>query len=193
MNYTIDEPTKAIEARIELLEDYLDHKFAEATDAQYGRYLIKQYDRLESAKKLLVALQGTIEEVLLDEHLRSYRESGRGNSTKPRLRTISISVTEGMINQNLLTLTDAKKRGHVEENESFTITPDGGEQFKTSLVNPGNRLQKRGPIAAFYKQHNVEDGDRVVLREVEPSVWTLTVDEECRKVQAAVFEEIMNL
>jgi hypothetical protein len=98
-----------------------------------------------------------------------------------------------MINQNLLTLTNAKKRGTVKENESFTIQPDGGEQFVTTLVNPGNRLKKRGPIAAFYKQHNVEDGDRVVLREIEPEVWTLSVDEEFRKAQAAIIAKITDL
>jgi hypothetical protein len=56
MDYTIDAPIQAIESQIEVLTDYLDHKFADAADVSYGRYLIKQYDRLEAAKKLLIAL-----------------------------------------------------------------------------------------------------------------------------------------
>jgi hypothetical protein len=191
MNYTIDEPIQTIESQIEVLTDYLDHKFADAEDVSYGRYLIKQYDRLEAAKKLLIALKGTIEEVLQDEDLRYYKKQDLTKSTK-RLRTISVSITEGMIKQNLLTLTEAKKRGLVKIGEHFAIETDQGECFETQMVKAGNRLRERSQIARFYKHHDAEDGDRVTLQEIKPGYWKLSFDEAYKKAQAKVFEEIIN-
>ncbi|MGJ8650800.1 MAG: hypothetical protein ACSHX4_10610 [Opitutaceae bacterium] len=193
MNYTIDEPCEAIEAQLNVLGDYLDHKFADASDVSYGRYLIKQYDRLESAQKLLTALKGIIDDVLEDEDLRSYKESEATEVRSPQLRKFSVSISEGMIKQNLLTLTEAKKRGLVKEGEYFTITPDSGERFETKLLSAGNRLQERGKIAAFYKTHAVEDGDRVIMEEVKPGHWRLYLDEVYRKALAKALEDVLNL
>lgn len=91
------------------------------------------------------------------------------------LRKLTITVTEGMINQNLLTLTEARNRGMVSLGEKFTIKLPDGSEFTTDLCEPGNRLRERGAIRRFYQDNKVGDGDRVTLSEVSPSHWTLSL------------------
>jgi hypothetical protein len=98
-----------------------------------------------------------------------------------------------MVKQNLLTLTDAKKKGLVKVGEHFSIETDDGETFETRMVKEGNRLRERSKIARFYKHHGVDDGDRVTLQELRPGHWKLSFDDAYRKVQEKVLEEIMNI
>lgn len=98
-----------------------------------------------------------------------------------RLRRIRSEISQGEINQNLLTLTAARKRGHIRMGEHFKIRLPDGQEFETELVNPGNRLRERGWIREFYRQQQIKAGDFVVLEEIEPSLWTLS-----REKQSAV-------
>jgi hypothetical protein len=99
-------------------------------------------------------------------------------SNHPRregFRTIHVKVTQGMINQNLLTLTEYVNRGVVRIGEEFTIKSDPpGEFFKTDLVQHGNKLRERGAIARFYRMAGVRAGDSIVLTEIAPRRWKLT-------------------
>jgi len=91
----------------------------------------------------------------------------------PSPRKIVISVSQGMINQNLLTLTSARKRGLVRSGEQFIVTLPNGRQFKTDLCPSGNKLRERGQIRAFYEEAQIRCGERVILVESEPQHWRL--------------------
>ena len=79
-----------------------------------------------------------------------------------------------MINQNLLTLTEALRNNVVRTRENFTIeTLPNQKKFSTYLERVGNKLQERGAIARFYKSANVQAGDVVELTELTPGVWQL--------------------
>lgn len=90
-----------------------------------------------------------------------------------RLRRIEIEVSEGMLNQSLLNLTAARRRGVVKLGETFKIRLPDNTEFETQLINPGNKLRERGWIREFYGKCEITAGQRVVLQEVEPGVWTL--------------------
>jgi hypothetical protein len=89
------------------------------------------------------------------------------------LRTFVIEVSQGMINQHLLTLTDAKRLEKVATGETFEIQLPDGTTFKTDLCQPGNKLRERGMIRQFYESSKVEQGDKVVLKETAPGIWKL--------------------
>ena len=91
----------------------------------------------------------------------------------PALRELPVTVTGGMIRQNLLTLTDAIKRRAIGVGEKLVIETPNGEQFETILLETGNKLQERGLIGKFYRDYSVRDGDIVLLREITPGRWRL--------------------
>jgi hypothetical protein len=92
----------------------------------------------------------------------------------PDLRLIKIKVTQGMIDQSLLTLTEARARGLVTRFETFHITPQpGGQPFDTQLMRTGNRLQERSAIRVFYQEAGVEAGDIIELAETASGKWEL--------------------
>lgn len=94
--------------------------------------------------------------------------------TSGTARELPIEVTEGMIRQNLLTLTPHVKRGRIMIGEELTIEAlPSGERFTTVLLQNGNKLRARGEIAQFYRDARVKNGDYVVLAEIAPRHWTL--------------------
>ena len=63
-------------------------------------------------------------------HLNTYRKGEWGG--------------QGMINQNLLTLTEHINRGTIRVGETMDIeTVPGGERFTTKVLPTGNKLQER--------------------------------------------------
>jgi hypothetical protein len=96
-----------------------------------------------------------------------------GHSTLTQ-RELLIEVSQGMINQNLLTLTEPLKRGQIHVGEELIIEAlPSGERFKTQVMTNGNKLQERGAIGKFYRAASVRAGDFVVLREVSRGSWQL--------------------
>jgi hypothetical protein len=99
--------------------------------------------------------------------------------TESGLRKIRIRVTQGMINQNLLTLTEALKSGIVRTKETFTITTlPNQRRFETFLERVGNKLRARGAIGRFYEAADIQDGDIVELIETESGKWQLRAAKE---------------
>ncbi|MGH7975435.1 MAG: hypothetical protein ACREDS_01905 [Limisphaerales bacterium] len=89
-------------------------------------------------------------------------------------RELLIEVSQGMINQNLLTLTEPLKRGQVRIGEELIIEAlPSGERFKTVVMTNGNKLQERGAIGKFYREAGVHAGDFVLLREISRGNWQL--------------------
>lgn len=116
--------------------------------------------------------------VAIDGRLRSL-ENGSAVGAGQRqpssgARDIRVEVTQGMINQNLLTLSDAIKRGQIKAGEVLNITAlPSGDIFVTELLEAGNKLRERGKIGKFYRDAAVHAGDVVMLREVTPGRWEL--------------------
>lgn len=80
-------------------------------------------------------------------------------------------ANRGIINQNLLTLTQACKKGIVRLNEKFKLTMPDGESITTELVSPGNRLKARGAFGRLYRQEEAEHGDKIILKEESRGHW----------------------
>ena len=90
------------------------------------------------------------------------------------IRELPIEVTDGMIRQNLLTLTPHINSRKIKVGEELIIEAlPGGDRFKTDLVDKGNKLRARSEIGRFYRDAKVKGGDYVLLTEVEPGRWTL--------------------
>jgi hypothetical protein len=109
-------------------------------------------------------------------------QNGPGK-TASGLRKIRIKVTQGMINQNLLTLTEALRNGIVRTQESFSIeTFPNQRKFTTFLERVGNKLQERSSIGAFYRDAGVQAGDIVEMTEVTSGNWHLKAVKESEGV-----------
>jgi hypothetical protein len=130
-----------------------------------------------------------VEDDLVDilQYNADFREQNWNEKSTTGLRTIMITVSQGMINQNLLTLSSAKAEGIVEIGEKFKVLLPDGTKFETDLCEPGNKLRERGLIRRFYRAAEVEDGDQVVLIETSPGSWKLLADSspEWKTISAA--------
>ena len=74
---------------------------------------------------------------------------------------IVISLTEGMIDQNMLTFTVNRKP--IFKGGEKIIIHFGGEKITSEIVKPSYRLRERGAVKRFYKANDARKGDRVVL------------------------------
>jgi hypothetical protein len=115
-----------------------------------------------------------------DREIQSQNVSGRlllDTTVVPRqsdVRQMIIEVTQGMINQNLLTLTAHVQAGRIRPGAEMRIeVRPSGELFRTDLLSNGNRLRERGAIARFYRDARVRAGDCVVLTRESPDRWIL--------------------
>jgi hypothetical protein len=94
--------------------------------------------------------------------------------TPGSIRELAVPVTQGMITQNLLTLTEPVKRGKILVGERLSIEAlPSRDQFQTELLASGKKLRERGKIAKFYRDAGVHAGDVVLLTERTPGQWQL--------------------
>lgn len=155
---------------------------AAARDLSTLTLLTRRATELESMKRTLQAFEKKLAE--MDEP--NVAPSGSTNGSQ--LRQLLVEVTQGMINQNLLTLTDHLKAGRVHGGELLVIEcQPSGARFKTDIVPNGNKLRERGEIARFYRDAGVKSGDIVVLVESEKGRWIL------RKANPGEFKTRMEL
>jgi len=135
--------------------------------------------RVESLIKKASELKAIRDQVLaLESRLVALTQSPEIGSTSsrelmPSLRELPVTVTDGMIRQNLLTLTDAIKRRAIGVGDKLAVETPNGDQFETILLETGNKLRERGKIGKFYRDFNVRAGDVVLLREITPGRWLL--------------------
>jgi hypothetical protein len=100
--------------------------------------------------------------------------SGAFVRTPGAIRELAVDVTQGMITQNLLTLTESVKRGKIRIGERLSIEAlPSRDRFQTELLASGKKLQERGKIAKFYRDAGVHAGDVVLLIERTPGQWQL--------------------
>ncbi|MGH8092261.1 MAG: AAA domain-containing protein [Chthoniobacterales bacterium] len=105
-------------------------------------------------------------------------------------RCLEIRVTQGMINQNLLVLTDWVNRGVVNVGETLAIEcVSSGERFSTEVIEQGKKLRERGAIGRFYAAARVRAGNRVRMSEFAPRRWRLEKvgDHDALDDQAGLF------
>jgi hypothetical protein len=134
--------------------------------------LTRKVAELEELKQQEAAIQQRMVKLIHDEPTASI--SPMNGKADGRLRKLPVQVSEGMIRQNLLTLTPHLKRGRIKIGEEFIIESlPSGERFQTVVMDKGNKLRARGEIARFYKDAKVQPEDYVLLTEVAPGRWTL--------------------
>jgi hypothetical protein len=96
------------------------------------------------------------------------------HGTEKYRRKLYVHVSQGMINQNLLTLTDNVKRGKIRVGDIMNIeVQPSGDRFQSEVLVNGNKLKERGKIGRFYKDARVREGDYVVLCETDPGRWIM--------------------
>lgn len=127
--------------------------------------LTNRASELEQMKRTVAGIEAT---------LATFQSAVPIDDSSGKLRRLPIEVTQGMINQNLLTLTEAIKRGRIRVGEDLSIEArPSGDRFRTVVMQNGNKLQERGAIGKFYRDAGVHGGEFVVLTEVSPNQWTL--------------------
>jgi len=159
--------TTAVKQAMAAVADRI-HKAAEQGD----------WNTWERLTKLSLGLKELMDRALPIEReylaILNVSQPGAHSQTQNTLRQLEIPVTQGMINQNLLPLTDAVKHGLLRTGESFDIEArPSGDRFQTVLLHSGNKLQERGKIGKFYRDAGVKAGDVVLLIEISPGHWQL--------------------
>jgi hypothetical protein len=145
---------------------------AKNTDLPSIQRLTRQVAELEELKQQQAAIQQRMAKLIHDEVTASVSPmDGKANG---KLRELPVQVSEGMIRQNLLTLTPHVKRGRIKIGEELVIeTLPAGEVFQTVVMEKGNKLRARGAITRFYQDAKVQADDHVLLTETAPGRWTL--------------------
>ena len=91
------------------------------------------------------------------------------------LRNFSVTVTQGMIDNKRLTLTQAVRQRQILVGEEMTISiPSIKQEVKTVLMAQGKKLRCRGVIGHFYEKAGVVAGTQVHLTETSPGHWLLS-------------------
>ena len=165
--------TSDIPTTIKNLMDQTMTKITEAASSQNLaelEALTKRASELKHMKEQIAAIQHRLVS-LTDKGDAKFRPSNDSALTR---RELLIEVSQGMINQNLLTLTEPLKRGQIRVGEELIVeTLPSGERFKTAVMTNGNKLQERGAIGKFYRSAGVKAGDFVELREISRGSWQL--------------------
>lgn len=149
--------------------------------------LTKRASELELMRKTISGIEERLKGFCMPAE-QSSEQKPVGIEPKEVLRTLPIEVSQGMINQNLLTLTEHVKRGKIQVGEELLVeTIPSEERFLTELVRNGNKLRERGGIARFYRDAGVRSGDFVVLFETKSRRWKL------RKAEAGEFKSRLDM
>jgi hypothetical protein len=147
---------------------------AQRRDLTVLEHLTKKATELRSMSDQIAAIERRFESLMNG----SVKPTPQSNG---RIREFAIEVSQGMINQNLLTLTEQVKRGMIRVGERLIIeTVPDGDRFETELLASSNKLRERGRIGRFYRSAGVQPGDVVVLGEVTPGLWQLKKGEIVR-------------
>jgi hypothetical protein len=153
-------------------------KISEAASSQnlsQLEVLTKRASELKQMEEQITAIQHRLLSFIGNGELKT--QSG-GHSALAQ-RELLIEVSQGMINQNLLTLTEPLKRGQIRIGEELIVeAAPSGERFKTQVMTNGNKLQERGAIGRFYREAGVSAGDHVILREISRGNWRLLKNED---------------
>ncbi|MEY2520569.1 MAG: hypothetical protein QOF24_2328 [Verrucomicrobiota bacterium] len=164
MNKLTDELGQAI---ADTMQDI--SRAAERHDVTVLEHLTKKASELRAMKEQVAAIENRLRAMQNGTHAVPTHATNSG-----AIRELVVEVTQGMINQNLLTLSAQMRRGLIRSGEKLSIEAQpSGDRFETELLASGNKLRERGRIARFYRDAGVRAGDCVALREVTPGHWQL--------------------
>jgi hypothetical protein len=159
-----------LEAEIKMVTDKISDEAHPDGNMEYLQGCAKQVELLKRNLKALKAIGDHAVNVMVNTLSFPTDESSVAASG---MRTLLIEVSAGMINQHLLTLTEAKDDGKVKTGEKFTILLPDGTSFSTELCDPGNKLRERGQIRKFYQGEKINPGDKVIMTEVSHGSWKI--------------------
>ena len=160
----LDQHIETVMARIS--EAALEHDLAAI------QRLARKASELQELKEQMAAIQQRIASLSSEDT--NVPVVAANQPTDEKIRQLPIEVTDGMIRQNLLTLTPHVRSGKIKVGEELIIEAlPSGRRFQTVLLEQGKKLRERSEIASFYRDAKVKGGDYVLLTEVEPGGWTL--------------------
>lgn len=137
----------------------------------YVRHVVRSYDQVEKCATVLEELR-----LVLEGHWQEFGSPvGEKTETTGGFRRMQIEITQGMINQKYISLTEAKKRGLVEIGEKFRIDAGSGSVVETILINPGNKFQNRSFVQEFFDKSQARVGDLLELTEVQKGAWRMSL------------------
>jgi hypothetical protein len=159
----------------ETTEQIIEHLGAKIAEAAKTHRVV---ELRQLVPKLTHALDLEQEERSVKSRLQTLRENvanQTGNDESSRsIRRLIVHVTQGMINQNLLTLSDQIRKGWIRIGDTMHIKAlPSGDEFETVVLATGNKLQERGKIGRFYKDAHVKVGDVVELLHLGNHHWQL--------------------
>ncbi|WP_269540932.1 hypothetical protein [Cerasicoccus fimbriatus] len=135
---------------------------------------ITKFTRIaEDAEKLKSKLSNMLLSLEVLESEVSSKKKITHETPSENLRNFRIRVSQGMINQNLLTFTQQVKFGEIKVGEVLRVKTSEGGLFKSEILSQGNKLRERGQVGEFYKKAGIKADDFVELIEQKPSEWYL--------------------
>ncbi len=159
-----------LEAMIDMLAGQIRDQAYPDGDMAWLQNCAKEIELLKADLRALEAIRDHAVAVLTDSL--SF-DGDQVDVSSSGLRNITVEISQGMLNQHLLTLTDAKQQGLVRDGEKFAIQLPDGAKFETELCDPGNKLRERGLIRKFYEDSKINAGDKVIMSEVSRGSWIL--------------------
>lgn len=140
-------------------------------DMDYVEHVVERYKRVAKLEQALGVISDELE-VLIEEY--GGESVGDHSKRDSDLREIRVEITQGMINQKYISLTEAKKAGLVEVGDRFRIDIGEGIEVETNLINPGNKFQNRSFVQSFFEKNGVKAGDYIQLAEREDKTWEMS-------------------
>lgn len=132
---------------------------------KYHKALNKSQERLNEIRQVMVAVAYEL----------GVWEEEANASTHGKL--ITVILTDSMIRNKMLTLTDAKNSGVVSIGDKFKIEFPNGKEVTTELVGPNNRLKERGAFRDFYSEYELKAGAklRLTLSPDTSNLWKVEI------------------
>lgn len=175
-----------------IVEDMLTQPIEPSLAVSYARDLIEGWDRLTHLEGLCLEIENELtrleEKLVISGHFglegsQPDEVPDADPSKSGKSRPLRIEVSEGMIRQNLFTLTAGVKRGLMKARQEIQIQLPNGDLLTSKIMPPGNRLQERGRIRRLYLEYSVKSGDFITLEKLESGVWKMMI--EPRRPKAA--------
>lgn len=97
-------------------------------------------------------------------------------------RVINVVLSKSMIGSGMLTLTQAKRDGIIQPDETLKIAFPNGEVANAQIAEPNNRLTVRKHFKELYEKEYLQVGDVICLEEREDAagLWNLSTRKKGR-------------
>lgn len=169
-------PLRRVEARIKAVEEKLIGKVKAAADGGSRRMLVIATRQLQEIEAVHESLRHAYRRLDALEEAAGIEAPAREGNFQ---RHLHVLVTEGMIKNQRLTLTQQVRAMDLRVGEKMEITlrptdnPADDKTVLTEVMEQGKKLKCRGPINWFYKRAGTKPNTYVVLQETTPGQWIL--------------------